>query len=291
MPGFHFRRSRGILRPDLTMEETPDRTSALTTNTLAERLRQAARLTGFFLWTAVCYLAWAPGALATIASRRAFQAWNGRIQRTWTRGILAVLGVEVNVRGLPPRPPFFLVSNHLSYLDIIVLGSRLGSTFVSKAELGGWPLLGHLARITGTIFIDRGRRRDALRVIREIDGVIGRGGGIIVFPEATSSRGDRIYPLRTALLEWAAVRSFPVHAATVRYETHDRDPPAFQSVCWWGEMTFTPHVMGLLGLRRVRATVTFASEPAVEDQRGRLGARLHGLLEQHFEPVAQEEGA
>jgi len=254
--------------------------------TLGDRTRQTGRLVAMGAWTILCYLVWLPIALLSLVSSRATQRWNGLVIRMWSRGLLATMGFEVEVRGVAPRKPFFLVCNHLSYMDILVLGSRLGSTFISKHELASWPVLGHLARVSGTIFVNRRVRRDALRVHHEIDRAIARGAGVVLFPEGTSSRGDRVYPLRTALLEWAAQGGFPVHTATVSYSTGDPARPAERAVCWWGDMTFGPHILELLSLRRVHALLSFHPVPVVERDRNRMAARLLAMLESGFVPVA-----
>lgn len=258
---------------------------------MRDRLRQTTRLALMGLWTTLCYVAWLPGALLALPSGRLAQAWNDRMLRLWTLGLVTILNIRVEVEGLAPAKPFFLVANHLSYVDILVLGSRLGSTFISKHELGDWPVLGHLARVTGTIFVNRTRKRDALRVLAEIDRAIARGAGVVLFPEGTSSRGDRVHPLKPALLEWAARRTHPVHVATLRYSTDDPSRPASDTVCWWGDMTFAPHFLHLLTIRRIRAQVAFAPQPVVESDRGRLAAGLHATLETHFTPVAAGERA
>jgi 1-acyl-sn-glycerol-3-phosphate acyltransferase len=260
-------------------------------NGLSDRLRQTIRLIGIGLWTTVAYLLWLPGAILALPFGRLSRSWNELGIRIWTRGLVTAMGIDVSVVGNPPRKPFFLVSNHLSYLDIVVLGARLGPTFISKHEIASWPVLGHLARVTGTIFVDRDRKRDAVRVLGEIDRAVERGGGVVLFPEGTSHRGDRVYPLKSALLEWAAQRGFPVHAATVRYSTGDPARPAIDAVCWWGDATFGPHIMRLLTLRRIHATIAFAQEPVVAHERSALATRLHAKLEQTFTPIPAAEGA
>lgn len=257
----------------------------MTPSGLRQRARQTARLATLGAWTVLCYLAWLPVALMAIPFGRASQAWNDFMSRNWSRGCLVCLRIEVAVEGTPPRKPFFMVANHLSYVDILVLQARLGCTFISKHELAGWPVLGHLARVTGTIFVNREIKRDALRVLRLIDRSIARGAGVVLFPEGTSHRGDRIYPLRTALLEWAAQRGFPVHVAALSYDTGDPDRPAQRTVCWWGDMEFGPHFLELLTLRRVRARLSFHPSPVREQDRTRLAERLRAALEERFVPV------
>ncbi len=251
----------------------------------AGRLRQTLRLIVMGAWTAICYLTWLPIAVVALASGDWSRRWNELAVRVWTGGLVAALGMEVDVVGTPPAKPFFLVSNHLSYLDILVLGARLGPTFISKHELAAWPVLGHLARVTGVIFVNRDLKRDAVRVLERIDRAVERGAGVVLFPEGTSTRGDRIYPLKTALLEWAARRRYPVHAVSLRYSTDNPAIPAADQVCWWGDAAFAPHFLNLLAIPRIRATLSFAAESVVEGDRAALGSRLHSTLETVFQPT------
>lgn len=200
---------------------------------------------------------------------------------------MVIFGVRARIVGPVPARPFFLVSNHLSYVDILVLGSTLGATFVSKHDIARWPVLGHLARVTGTIFVNRERRRDAVRVLGEIDRAWSEGAGIVLFPEGTSSRGDRIYPLKSALLEWAVRQDHPVHAVVLRYETGDPDHPAEDAVCWWGDVPFGTHAGRLLTLRRITAHLHFCPTVTREPTRSQMADRLHALLTRHH----QEAGA
>jgi 1-acyl-sn-glycerol-3-phosphate acyltransferase len=238
------------------------------------------------IWTAACYLAWLPVAVLALVSGPFSRRWNELAVQVWTRGLVAALGLRIDVVGTPPPKPFFMVSNHLSYLDIMVLGSRLGPTFISKHELASWPVLGHLARVTGVIFVNRDRKRDAVRVLDDIDAAISRGAGVVLFPEGTSHKGDQIYPLKTALLEWAARRHYPVHAVSLRYGTADPGYSATDDICWWGDAPFAPHFLNVLAIPRVTATVSFSPEPVVDGDRTELGRLLRARLEATFAPVA-----
>ena len=250
------------------------------------RVRQTLRLSLMGAWTVLCYLAWLPVALVALISGRLSRRWNELAVRIWTGGLVTAAGLRIDVVGTPPPKPFFMVSNHLSYLDILVLGSKLGPTFISKHEIATWPVLGPLARVTGVIFVNRDRKRDAMRVLEEIDTAVERGAGVVLFPEGTSHKGDQIYPLKTALLEWAARRQYPVHAVSLRYATSDPRFSASDDICWWGDAPFAPHFLTFLTIPRVTATMTFAPEPVVEGDRTELGTRLRSTLEATFTPVA-----
>jgi 1-acyl-sn-glycerol-3-phosphate acyltransferase len=197
-----------------------------------------------------------------------------RTMRRWCVGVCRALAVRVEVRGVPPTVPGLLVCNHLGYLDIPVLGSHADTIFVSKSEVADWPVIGRLATLGGTIYVERATKRKLPAVNEQIRGALERGDGVVVFPEGTSSGGDEVLPFRPSLLAAAEEMGLEVHAAGLRYATVPGDPPARESVCWWGDMTFAPHVLGLLKLREIRATVSFAPRPIRAGSRKELAQTL-----------------
>ncbi len=150
-------------------------------------------------------------------------AW---VFRNWAKATLRTLGARVEVRGPIPTSPFFLVSNHLGYVDVAVLASVLACVFFSRADVAGWPVVGPLVRMVGTVFIDRGAKRDILRVMERIEETLAYGRGIVVFPEGTSSGGATVLPFRPSLLEVAARARMPVSCAALTYRTEPGNPPA-----------------------------------------------------------------
>lgn len=254
-----------------------------------QRVRLAARAGRAALWTAVLTVVWLVGVLVAGWSRRLNIRWRAFMMRVWALGLLRILGVRLSRAGAPPPRPFLLVTNHLSYLDILVLATVSGSVFVAKHEVRGWPAIGWLATKFGTIYLDRARTRDAVRALDRIEDAIAHGAGVVLFPEGTSSPGDRVYPFRGALLEWAARRSFPVHVAALTYATVPPDPPAHRCVCWWGTMTFLPHLARLCTLQGVRASLVFAPDPVVETDRRRLAVAAQDAIARRFAPVVSSE--
>ncbi len=212
-------------------------------------------------------------------------SWRDRSVSWWARGLIFLAGVRIRVRGAVPTPPFFLVSNHLSYVDVFVLQGLTPTAFVAKAEVRSWPVLGFLAIIGGTLFIDREARRDVLRINRLLEDALDRGAGIAIFPEATTTAGDRVLPFKASLLAPIAASTQPVQVATIHYDTPEGAPPASDAVCWWGDMAFAPHGWGLLQLPRVQATVTFQKAPNATDDRKMLAQTLEASVREAFVPV------
>ena len=158
-----------------------------------------------------------------------------------------------------------LVSNHLSYLDILVYSSLSPCVFVSKKEVRRWPIFGLMACMAGTVFIDRARSSDARRVNSEMHHALGLGAVVILFPEGTSSDGTSVLPFRPALFEGPISAGESITPAHLRYEVSDGSPET--DVCYWGEMTFFPHLLRLLSRRGVRATIRFAPKASKFDDR------------------------
>lgn len=215
--------------------------------------------------------------------RETFRSW---ILRTWSRGLLWSFGVRVERHGEPPREPFLLVANHLTYLDILVLGAEVGGAFVTKSEIAGWPVAGRLCRASGMIFVDRGSKRDLVRVAQMIERALELGRGVILFPEGTTSRGESLLPFRPPLLAVACRNGYAVHHAVISYRTPSTAPPPDEVVCWVGNAPLLPHLRRLLRLPWIGSTVTFGDEPLGDADRKNLAEQLYQAMEENFTPSA-----
>jgi len=251
------------------------------------RIVRRALLVG--VWSAASGALFALGSTLLWPWARRRRQWERGCVRSWGSGIARVLGMRITVEGSPPTPPFVLVSNHLSYLDIIVFAAVAGPTFVSRHDLRYWPGLGTLARIAGTVFIDRERRRHAIPVMEQIRRRLEGGHGVIIFAEGTSSKGDRVYPMKSSLLELLARECRPVYYAAIGYRTPRAEEPACRSVCWWGDMPFGPHFLALCRLPRFEASLSFGEEPVQDADRKVLAARLQRAISERFAPVVTSD--
>lgn len=203
--------------------------------------------------------------------RAARAAWMHRAARAH----LKIFGGSVNFSGAIPKSGL-LVSNHLSYLDIVAISSVAPAVFVSKAEVRNWPVFGTLAKMGGTIFIQREHRLDVGEVNSEIKKALADGALVVVFPEGTSSNGETILPFRASLLEPALRGGYEISLACLRYELDDGD--AKTEVCYWGNHSFFSHLLNLLGKKSVRAKLRFGKFNRTTDDRKELAMQLRAAV-------------
>jgi len=255
-------------------------------------LRASARLVALVLWTVVsCILYVVPFDLLCDLERRGVLPWPGihatraHVVQFFFRVTQWIIGLRIRVAGTRPDPPFFLVSNHLGYLDVFVFMSSLPCALVAKQEVRAWPVVGYLVKIGGTIFIDRTSRRDVLRINDRMDEAMTRGQGVIVFPEGTSTAGDQVLPFRASLLAPIAASDRPVHYASLTYRTGADDDPAHEIAAWWGDMTFADHFWRMLAARTVEARVTFGRLEEKGEGRKVLAERLTQEVRERFDPI------
>jgi 1-acyl-sn-glycerol-3-phosphate acyltransferase len=148
------------------------------------------------------------------------QAWAGRM--------LQLLNIELNVSGHPPAAgPMLLVVNHISWLDILVLHAARHCRFVSKSDVKHWPLIGPLATGAGTLYIERARRRDAMRVVHRMAESLRAGEIVAIFPEGTTSDGRSLLPFHANLIQAAISAEAPVLPVALRFvdRASGRDSP------------------------------------------------------------------
>ncbi len=195
------------------------------------------------------------------------------------RILCGIIGIEVTVRGTPFRDgPCLIASNHNSYLDIPVLGSVTPLSFVAKKEVAAWPFFGTLARLQETVFVDRERRTKAAATANEIHDRISGGDTLVLFPEGTSSDGNRVLPFKSALMAVAQMAvgagedAKPVHVqpVSITYTKLCGMPMGRQFrpyFAWYGDMDLGPHLWEAFGLGPFEVVVEF-HEPVTVDTHG-----------------------
>ena len=204
--------------------------------------------------------------------------------RLYCRATCLILGVAVRRAGEPFRAcPTLYVANHVSYLDIVVLGALLDATFIAKMEVASWPLFGQLGRLTGTFFIRR-RWRDALVQRNALAARMRAGESFVLFGEGTSTDGLAVRRFKTSLLSvaepWILDRPVAVQAVTLAFLRLGDGTPIGPDNCdhyaWHGDAEFLPHLWNVL--RREGLAVTVVLDAPVLSwsvaSRKRLGAEL-----------------
>ncbi|MBU1361401.1 MAG: 1-acyl-sn-glycerol-3-phosphate acyltransferase [Gammaproteobacteria bacterium] len=140
-----------------------------------------------------------------------------RVQE-WATCMLQVLGIRLVVQGTPPQEgPMLIVSNHLSWLDILVIHAARHVRFVSKSGVRDWPLIGAMSTGAGSLYIERERRRDAMRVVHRMTEALRNGDLVAIFPEGTTSDGTGLLPFHANLLQAAISSGSPVLPAALRF--------------------------------------------------------------------------
>ncbi len=198
-----------------------------------------------------------------------------------SRGFLRVLDCDVHRTGNIPRQGL-IVSNHLSYVDILVIGSVCPAVFVAKSEVRRWPVFGWLSEMAGAIFVERHRSRNVRVQLAEIIRPLEAGLPVVLFPEGTSSDGSRVLPFHSSLLEAAREAQQTVTPCAISYGWLDGGSEC-HDVCYWGDMVFAVHLFKLLSKKKsLRAGVSFGQPRALVTDRKREAVRFQkevaGLL-------------
>jgi len=205
--------------------------------------------------------------VSTKNKRRARSAWMHRAARRFIR----IYSCEYSFTGPLPKNGL-LVSNHLSYLDILVIGAITPVVFVSKSDVRNWSVIGWLTALAGTVYIVRERRTHVGAVNQEIEAALADGVLVVVFPEGTSTNGSEVLPFRSPLLEPVMAGNHPISVGFMHYEMDDGDPG--DEVCYWGDHTFSAHTLNLLGKKRVRGKMAFGTFQRTTDDRKELAKDL-----------------
>lgn len=227
--------------------------------------------------------------------------------RLWHRVALRIAGVAVRRYGRPSEAmPTLFVANHVSYLDVPAIGAVVDAIFVAKREVEGWPLLGFLARVGRTVFIERNPAQAAAEcaLLRRR---LAKRESLLLFPEGTSSDGSDVLPFKSSLFEAATLpgrRSVPVQPISLAYRGFRGGAPFAGEerllYAWCGDATMVPHVWTMLSLPGAEvimqfhppvAPETFASRKALaEHAQKRIASGLSaGLGGQEAAGVADDE--
>jgi len=180
-----------------------------------------------------------------------------RLRQTgrWCAQMARALGIRVESAGEASHAgPALLVANHISWIDILAINAVHPARFVSKADVRHWPVLGWLVASGGTLFIERERKRDALRVVHQIAESLKHGDTIAMFPEGTTGDGRALLPFHANLLQSAIATGTLLQPVALAYRDDDADPS--QAVVWVGDTTLATSLWQVVRARGLRVKVT-----------------------------------
>jgi 1-acyl-sn-glycerol-3-phosphate acyltransferase len=205
---------------------------------------------------------------------------------------LAILGVEVksNIKSEETQGKL-LLSNHMSYLDVLCISSLFPTLYVTSVEIRETPILGLICELSGCLFTERRHARRSAelmeRELKEVEGVLTDGFSLTLFPEGTSTNGSGILPFKTSLLEGALRGQVPIIPIVIRYEEIEGQKFFSQNcdvVCWYGKMNFFPHFIRLCRSHSIKVQV-IALKPLrlePEEKRKELGERARKAMEEVY---------
>ena len=216
----------------------------------------------------------------------------------WCRRLVWALGIECEISGPVPDAGagmLAVVSNHLSYLDVLLYSATRPFVMVSKVEVRGWPLIGWITAQAGTVYVQRsdvkgGQTQTHAEVNAMMAAAYRSGLPVMFFPEGTTTDGSGIMPFRRGLYNSVVYDSVPVKVAAIGYEFSRPNPGASvgEHVCFVGDADFGPHLLGFLGLQGVKAKMQFGAEVVAGEDRFGLARNSREMMVELWEGLGVE---
>jgi len=230
------------------------------------------------LWSAIAALLTLPYQL--------IGGWKGiknisRFTCLWNKGIAKIIGLHVKISGkIPDVPGGLVVSNHISYIDIVTHGSTLPLRYSPKSDILKWPVLGWYLGLSRPIWTNRRSKKASRKTLRDFTKTMKKGMYLIVYPEGTSTDGKSgILPFKSTSFEAAITGNIPIIPVITRYKQRPGEP----TVAWYGDMTLLPHVWQMLKLPSIEAEVKFL--PIIlpdRKPRKELASYVHDMMEREY---------
>jgi 1-acyl-sn-glycerol-3-phosphate acyltransferase len=195
--------------------------------------------------------------------------WQAVICRRWCQAVCRILGLRVAVQGVPSANTRLWVANHISWLDIIAVGAQQPVLFIAKAEVADWPVLGYLARRIGVLFVQRGDAAQTARVAERMAWLLRQGRQVLLFPEGTTTNGERVLRFHGKLLQPAQWAQAPAQAIALEYQGEARAVAPFI-----GEDEFLPHLLRILTLDEIPLRIHYCPPPVSGLSRDGLARQL-----------------
>ncbi len=177
--------------------------------------------------------------------------------RQWAATLVKKLEIHIEQTGIIPEEGALVVSNHRSYLDIVIILSHLNAAFLAKKELESWPIFGLAAKRGNTVFVDRSNAESRARARQALGERVAQGISVVVFPEGTTSAGPGILPFKKVIFHLAATKENPIVPVAVCYENSE--------AAWIGDDFFLPHFLKIFKTSPLKARLCFGPALRITD--------------------------
>lgn len=188
---------------------------------------------------------------------------------------------------------YLIVSNHLSYLDILIIAAKIPTAFVTSTDIKNTPFLGQIVTLAGCLFVNRKNKENIKNEIKELREALNYGINVVVFPEATSTNGDEVLRFRHPLFEASIATSSPILPLTINYKRISKVPVNLNNrdiVCWYGDMGFFSHFLKVLEQKEILVELNI-SEPFTPSLINSIEAALksHQIVSNNFKSLNQNK--
>lgn len=240
-------------------------------------LRRLWRVPLVVAWLLVGLLLTACVAIGDRVASNLTQRYRNRLTCLWMRGLIGILPLRIHRHGTPAKETALLVSNHVSWLDIVAIGAQSPVHFLSKAEVRHWPVIGWLASAAGTQFIQRGQAGGQTLHTQLSDALL-QGDSLVIFAEGTTTAGDRVRAFHGRLMSCAIESQTPVQPVAIAYRRGEQRDVLAPFI---DDDEFSRHLLRLLGSAPIDVELHFL--PLVHCQthnRNQLARRVQGAVVQ-----------
>ncbi len=191
-------------------------------------------------------------ALSFLYSVRDAKIKRDALKTRWLQRFSTIVNLHIIVDGELPKRRAIFVSNHISWLDIIVIGQYLPTYFVAKSDISSWPVIGYLARQAGTIFIHRGNKQHIRTTAEKMVWLLKQNSNIVAFPEGTTTKGDEVLHFHPSLFQPALLTRSAIQPIALQYEGIAKHLAPFV-----GDDAFVPHLIKMLTLDKIEVRLSF----------------------------------
>lgn len=215
----------------------------------------------------------------------------------YCRLALRVMNIRVNLIEVPrENKSFLLIGNHLGILDILVTASQHPTLFITSVDMRHTPGLGFLTEMGGCLYVERRSRSQITREIQEIREALQQGFSVVLYPEGTSTNGERVLPFKKSLMTAAAGSGVPILPMVINYRKVNGEPMSHKwrdHVFWYGDLAFTPTLFRILSLKSAEVDLEFCEEIHVlsEEHRREVANQVQKEIVSKYTPIPLPEGA